>query len=54
MPILPIEDDNEKDFDFEKGRSIIAEGAQLYVKTSGGNNTLVQLKSPAFLKWHDA
>ncbi|KAI4335484.1 hypothetical protein L6164_014124 [Bauhinia variegata] len=37
VPILPIEDNHDLDFDFEKGRSILAEGAQLYVETPQGN-----------------
>ncbi|KAL2338579.1 hypothetical protein Fmac_013025 [Flemingia macrophylla] len=36
VPILPLEDNNDLDFDFEKGRSILAQGAQLYVETPEG------------------
>lgn len=36
IPILPIEDNNDLDFDFGKGRSILAEGAELYVETPEG------------------
>lgn len=35
-PILPIEDNNDLDFDFEKGRTILAQGAELYVETPEG------------------
>ncbi|KAJ1433547.1 Pleckstrin-like, plant [Sesbania bispinosa] len=35
-PILPIENNNDLDFDFEKGRSILAQGAELYVETPEG------------------
>jgi len=34
---LPLEDSNDIDFDFEKGRSILAQGAELYVETPEGN-----------------
>jgi len=33
---LPLEDSNDLDFDFEKGRSILAQGAELYVETPEG------------------
>nr|ACU21278.1 unknown [Glycine max] len=36
VPILPLEDNNDLDFDFEKGRSILAQGAELYVETPEG------------------
>ncbi|CAL0307048.1 unnamed protein product [Lupinus luteus] len=36
VPILPIEDNNDLDFDFEKGRSILAQGAELHVETPQG------------------
>ncbi|TKY54635.1 VAN3-binding protein [Spatholobus suberectus] len=36
VPILPLEDNNDQDFDFEKGRSILAQGAELYVETPEG------------------
>ena len=41
MPLLPIEEKSDLDFNFEKGRSILAEGAELYVETPEG--TLIQL-----------
>lgn len=33
---MPLEDSNDLDFDFEKGRSILAQGAELYVETPEG------------------
>lgn len=36
VPILPLEDNNDLEFDFEKGRSILAQGAELYVETPEG------------------
>ena len=37
VPILPIEDNNnDLDLDFTKGRSILAEGAELHVETPEG------------------
>ncbi|KAE9602387.1 hypothetical protein Lal_00049521 [Lupinus albus] len=39
VPILPIEDSNDLDFDFEKGRSILAQGAELHVETPEGRYT---------------
>ncbi|KAJ7955718.1 VAN3-binding protein [Quillaja saponaria] len=38
--VLPIEDNNDLDFDFERGRSILKRGAQLYVETPEGNSML--------------
>ncbi|KEH32577.1 auxin canalization protein [Medicago truncatula] len=35
-PILPIEDNYDLDFDFEKGRLILAQGAELYVESPEG------------------
>lgn len=43
VPILPIEDNNDLDFDFEKGRLILSQGAELYVETPEG--TFVQQKA---------
>ncbi|XP_027917773.1 VAN3-binding protein isoform X2 [Vigna unguiculata] len=36
VPVMPLEDSNDLDFDFEKGRSILAQGAELYVETPEG------------------
>ncbi|CAL0325608.1 unnamed protein product [Lupinus luteus] len=36
VPFLPIQDNNDLDFDFEKGRCILAQGAELYVETPEG------------------
>ncbi|KAF7838089.1 VAN3-binding protein [Senna tora] len=37
VPVLPIEDNNnDSDLDFAKGRSILAQGAELYVETPEG------------------
>lgn len=44
VPILPLEDNNDLDFDFEKGRSILAQGAELYVETPEG--TVIIKKKP--------
>lgn len=35
-PILHIENNNDLDFDFEKGRLILSQGAELYVETPEG------------------
>ncbi|KAK2978157.1 hypothetical protein RJ640_024139 [Escallonia rubra] len=35
-PVLPIEDNDDHDFDFEKGRSLLAKGAKLAVETPDG------------------
>ncbi|KAK3014469.1 hypothetical protein RJ639_009018 [Escallonia herrerae] len=35
-PILPIEDSDDHDFDFEKGRSVLAKGAELAIETPDG------------------
>jgi hypothetical protein len=35
-PILPIENNYDLDFDFEKGRLILAQGAELYVESPEG------------------
>lgn len=35
-PVLPIEDSCEVDFDLEKGRSILAKGAELGIETPDG------------------
>lgn len=35
-PVLPLEDVNEVDFDFEKCRSILAKGADLSIETADG------------------
>ncbi|XP_054807998.1 VAN3-binding protein [Prosopis cineraria] len=51
VPVLPIEDNNDLDFDFAKGRSILAEGAELHVETPEGEcmvrSVSVVLKSDA-------
>ncbi|OIW18650.1 hypothetical protein TanjilG_13402 [Lupinus angustifolius] len=39
VPILTIEDNNDLDFDFEKGRSILSQGAELHVETPEGRYT---------------
>ncbi|XP_027066384.2 VAN3-binding protein-like [Coffea arabica] len=39
-PVLPIEDHNDLNFDFENCRSIIAKGAELNVETPDGRNVL--------------
>ncbi|XP_050216247.1 VAN3-binding protein isoform X2 [Mercurialis annua] len=36
-PVLPIQDNNETDFDFQKCRSILAHGIHLHVETPDGN-----------------
>ncbi|KAJ6863223.1 VAN3-binding protein [Populus alba x Populus x berolinensis] len=36
-PVLPLEDNNEIDFDFEKCRSVLANGTELHVETPDGN-----------------
>ncbi|XP_012071611.1 VAN3-binding protein [Jatropha curcas] len=36
-PVLPIEDNNDLDFDFQKPRSILANGSELHVETPDGN-----------------
>ncbi|KAJ7979540.1 VAN3-binding protein [Quillaja saponaria] len=38
--VLPIEGNNVSEFDFERGRSVLAKGAQLFVKTPEGNSTV--------------
>lgn len=35
-PVLPLEDNNELDFNFEKYRSILAKGADLNIETADG------------------
>lgn len=35
-PVLPIEDNNELDFNFEKYRAFLAKGAELSVETPEG------------------
>lgn len=39
-PILPIEDNNDLDFNFEKHRTILAKGTELSVETPDGNYTV--------------
>lgn len=39
-PVLPLEDVNEVDFDFEKCRSILAKGADLSIETADGRSLL--------------
>ncbi|KAL3535286.1 hypothetical protein ACH5RR_003747 [Cinchona calisaya] len=39
-PVLPIEDHNDLNFDFENCRSVIAKGAQLNVETPDGRNVM--------------
>lgn len=36
-PVLPLEDNNDIDFDFEKCRSVLANGTELHVETPDGN-----------------
>ncbi|KAL2328500.1 hypothetical protein Fmac_021927 [Flemingia macrophylla] len=36
VPIFALEDNNDLDFDFEKGRPILTQGVELYVKTLEG------------------
>lgn len=36
VPVLPIEDSHEVDFDFEKCRSMLAMGAHLNIETPDG------------------
>lgn len=38
-PVMPIEDNPEVDFDFEKYRSMLAIGAQLSIETPDGLNS---------------
>lgn len=45
-PILPIEDNYDLDFDFEKGRLILAQGAELYVESPEGTFNAI-ITSPA-------
>lgn len=35
-PVLPLEDNNDIDFDFEKCRSVLANGTELHVETPDG------------------
>lgn len=35
-PVLPLDDINESDFDFEKSKSILAKGTDLYIETADG------------------
>ncbi|KAH6781785.1 auxin canalization protein, partial [Perilla frutescens var. hirtella] len=35
-PVLPLEDSNEVDFNFEKCRSVLAKGADLSIETADG------------------
>ena len=38
---MPIEDNNDLDFDFEKGRYILAQGAELYVEAPEGTIIII-------------
>ncbi|KAG8372475.1 hypothetical protein BUALT_Bualt12G0070000 [Buddleja alternifolia] len=40
LPVLPIKDNNELDFNFEKCRSILAKGAELNIETTDGRYLL--------------
>lgn len=40
-PVLPLEDNNELVFDFEKCRSVLAKGAELNVETSDGMKSII-------------
>lgn len=43
---MPIEDNYDLDFDFEKGRLILAQGAELYVESPEGTFNAI-ITSPA-------
>jgi len=50
VPVMPLEDSNDLDFDFEKGRSILAQGAELYVETPEGK--VMTKKKRTALQYH--